>query len=276
MNDSPAVAAQTVAPDTDTLTSYLPVPGFGILPVNAFVIHAAEPVLVDTGMGAIETQFMERLREVIDPGDIRWLWLTHVDPDHLGNFGPIMNAAPRARVVITYLGMGKLVLLGQATDRVHLLRPGQSLDVGDRTLQCLKPPTFDAPETTGLFDSKTKTAFTADCFGALLDTPAANAAEIPSAKLHDGLARWTTADAPWVRDVHRDRFGQTLDRLRRLGPETVLSSHLPPAAGMLDTLLDCLSEARTAPLFEGLDQAGLEQMLAAAEPAGTGAANHSQ
>lgn len=265
MNDAYAVTSRTVAADTDALTSYLPVPGFGILPVNAFVIHAAEPVLVDTGMGAVEDQFIERLQGVIDPKSIRWLWLTHVDPDHLGNYRRILDAAPQARVVITYLGMGKLVLAGQATDRVYLIRPGQSLEVGDRTLHCLRPPTFDAPETTGLFDSKVRTAFTADCFGALLEEPAEDAGAIPATKLHDGLARWTTADAPWVRDVHRDRFGQTLDRLRRLNPETVLSSHLPPAPGMLTTLLDCLSEARTAPLFEGLDQAGLEQLLGEAE-----------
>ncbi len=31
------------APDIDVLPSYFPVPGYGILPINAFVLRAAEP-----------------------------------------------------------------------------------------------------------------------------------------------------------------------------------------------------------------------------------------
>ncbi len=37
------------APDVDVVTSTASVAGFGNLAINAFVIHAAEPVLVDTG-----------------------------------------------------------------------------------------------------------------------------------------------------------------------------------------------------------------------------------
>jgi hypothetical protein len=33
------------------LPSFFPIPGMGFLAVNAFVIKAKEPVLVDTGMG---------------------------------------------------------------------------------------------------------------------------------------------------------------------------------------------------------------------------------
>lgn len=36
--------------DTHVLPTYYPVPGFGILPVNAFVLKAKEPVLVDAGL----------------------------------------------------------------------------------------------------------------------------------------------------------------------------------------------------------------------------------
>ena len=39
------------APDTVVLPTFHPVPGLGVLPVNAFVIKAKEPVLVDTGLG---------------------------------------------------------------------------------------------------------------------------------------------------------------------------------------------------------------------------------
>jgi flavorubredoxin len=39
----------------------------GFLPVNAFVIKAREPVLVDTGMGIDGEEFMKALESIIDP-----------------------------------------------------------------------------------------------------------------------------------------------------------------------------------------------------------------
>ena len=37
--------------DIEVLPANFPIPGMGFLAVNAFVIKAKEPVLVDTGMG---------------------------------------------------------------------------------------------------------------------------------------------------------------------------------------------------------------------------------
>ncbi len=47
-----------------------------------------------------------------------------------------------------------------------------------------------------------------------------------------------------------------------MGPETILSSHLPPARGMTEQLLSSLAAAPTATPFVGPDQAALMEMLA--------------
>jgi len=51
----------------------------GFLPVNAFVIKADEPVLIDTGMGIESEDFMDALKSVIEPRDLKWVWITHDD-----------------------------------------------------------------------------------------------------------------------------------------------------------------------------------------------------
>jgi hypothetical protein len=43
------VTAYKAAPDIEVLTSNFPIPGFGFIPINAFVIKGSEPLLVDTG-----------------------------------------------------------------------------------------------------------------------------------------------------------------------------------------------------------------------------------
>ena len=48
-------------PDVAVLADRLEVPGIGHLPVNAFVLHAAEPVVVDTGLGLPDRNFLEDL-----------------------------------------------------------------------------------------------------------------------------------------------------------------------------------------------------------------------
>lgn len=255
----------TVALDgkTCTIPSYVPVPGFGVLAVNAFVIHGPEPVLVDTGVAALRDGFLEALARIVDPVELKWIWITHMDPDHVGNLEAVLDLAPDARVVTTFLGMGKLGLLGLPQDRVYLLNPGQSLHLADRSLACLRPPTFDAPETTALFDSATGTYFSADAFGALLDRPAETAAAVPADVLAEGLTTWATVDCPWLHWEDPDPFRQRLQAIRRMGPARILSSHLPPAEGIDEHLFRSLDAARGSREFLGPDQATLDRMMAA-------------
>ena len=92
--------------DVSVLNDYMEVPGLGFLPVNAFVIHAAQPVVTDTGMGLPDRDFLASLAEVIDPADVAWIWLTHPDRDHTGGLFRLLEAAPQARVVTTFAGAG--------------------------------------------------------------------------------------------------------------------------------------------------------------------------
>ena len=93
MNEPTMLESINSAPDIVSLVSYIPIPGYGVLPVNAFVIKAREPVLVDTGMTSVRSDFMRNLRAAIDPKDLRWVWLTHIDMDHIGNLEAVLAEA---------------------------------------------------------------------------------------------------------------------------------------------------------------------------------------
>lgn len=255
--------ARSITSETYLLPSYLPVPGAGILPVNAFLLRASQPLLVDTGLASLKAEFMESLSQLINLEDLRWIWLTHTDPDHVGNLLEVLRAAPQARIITTFLGMGKLGLLQLPLDRVYLLNPGQSLDLGDRTITAVQPPCFDAPETTGLFDHKTQTFFSADCFGALMQSPTATAIEMAPEALREGMVRWSLVDAPWLPLVNAQAFDHALKTVQQLNAEWILSSHLPPAADMAQTLITNLQAARYATPTPGPDQQAFEQMMTA-------------
>lgn len=265
MNTAPEILDQRVTEDTFRIATHLPIPGLGVLPVNSFLIRSREPVLIDTGVVALGEGFFDRISALIEPKDLRYIWLTHTDNDHIGSLARLLEAAPQATVVTTFLGMGKLGLASPLPpERVFLLNPGQALDVGDRKLLAVKPPSYDAPETTGLFDGKSRILFSADSFGTLLTAPAESLPAVATAERQAGLATWTSVDAPWLRSVEQGAFEASVQALRALEPAQVLSSHAPPAPGMLETLIADLSAARSAAPFVGPDQAAMIQMMAGA------------
>jgi len=170
--------------------------------------------------------------------------------------------------VTTFLGLGKLGLYGPIPpERVYLVNPGQRLDVGDRELLAMRPPTYDAPETTGFFDTRTGTLFSADSFGALLSAQAERANDLTPKALQDGVVTWATIDSPWLAATDPATHEARLAAIHDLAPPVVLSSHLPPAFGMTDALLDVMRAARTAPPWVGPDQKALTEMLASAPAA---------
>ena len=164
----------------------------------------------------------------------------------------------------TYLGLGTLSLATEvAMDRVYFLNPGEELDVGDRRLQAVRPPTFDSPATTAFFDPKSRAFFSSDSFGAVLPEAGEEARDLSEEVLRSGQVLWTTVDSPWLHKVDRRVFVQDLDVVRRMAPEWILSAHLPPAGSMTDWMLESLAAAPDSPPFVGPNQAALDAMLGA-------------
>ena len=251
-------------PGIDVLSSTFPIPGFGVLPINAFVLHGSEPVLVDTGAVIESEQFLGALAQAIDPGDLKWIWLTHTDFDHIGALHRLLEQNPDIKVITNFLSVGIMSISAPLPiERVRLVNPGQKFTVGDRTLTALKPPTWDNPSTVGFFDEKTGALFSSDCFGALLSAVPESAAELSDQELRRGQVFWATVDSPWLHNTDRALFAKNLAAVREMNPSVVLSSHLPAAPGhMTERLVASLGAVPDAEPFAAPDQAALEEMLA--------------
>jgi flavorubredoxin len=259
-------AARQISDDIHILPSEFPAPGLGVLPVNAYVIKAREPVLVDAGLPADRDAFVNALESVIDPADLRWIYLTHPDPDHVGGLMPVLERAPKARLVTTYLGLGTLGLsFDIPVERAYFLNPGEEIDVGDRRLKALRPPTFDSPATTAFCDTKTGALFSADCFGAVLPESPEEARDVDETVLRTGQELWATVDSPWLHRVEKSALAAELEKIRRMAPDMVFSAHLPPARSMTNWMLDSLAAARDRDPFVGPNQLELEAMRARLE-----------
>lgn len=263
--------AQRITDDVTVLNDHLEVPGIGFLPVNAFVLHSREPVVVDTGLSLPDRDFVSALGEVVDVASVRWIWLTHPDRDHTGGLFALLDAAPEARLVTTFIAAGIMSTERPLPlHRLHLLNPGQTLDIGDRGLHAFRPALFDNPATVGFYDDASKSCFSSDCFGAPMASAehagCTDVREVPAEQLRGAQHLWAAVDSPWVHDVDRDRFKRNVDSMPFMEAAAVFGTHLPPAIGINDQLAGMLAGAPDARPFVGPDQAALAAMLASFEP----------
>jgi hypothetical protein len=258
------------APETYVLPTFLPIPGAGVLPVNAYLIRGEQPVLVDTGLGIEQPDFLANLESLIDPREIRWVWLTHDDADHTGSIQRVLEVAPQARLATHALSaLRQMTVWPVPLDRVYAMAPGDTLDVGDRKLHAVRPVTFDNPMSLGIFDDRTSTLFSVDSFGAVLPGPSEYAHDYDRTALAQGMIAWATIDSPWVHVADQGRFDQTIERVRSLAPRHILSAHLPPAVDATEQFLGVVSSVPSAEPAVSPNHAMFQQMLAAmAAPAG--------
>jgi glyoxylase-like metal-dependent hydrolase (beta-lactamase superfamily II) len=226
--DAPLLSApREEHPGYVALTEWAPLPGLGVLPTRSFFVDGAEPMLIDTGIAPLAADFMAALNGITDPAKLRWVFMSHMDPDHTGALDAVLAAAPEAVVLTGMIGAAKHALLGRNPERVRVLTPGESITLGRRTFNVIRPPWFDAPETLSLVEANEGVYFCADAFATLLDGPATAAEDISAKQMLDGMTRWAEVDAPHLGDLDAGRFARRVEQVRALGPKALLSSHLP-------------------------------------------------
>jgi len=257
-----------VMPGVFCLHQYMPVPGFGLMPVQAYLVKGEQPYLVDTGLIACQGAFIEQLGSLIDLADLRWIYLTHDDRDHVGAMASSLERAPNARVITTFTGMGRMSLSATplAPPQVYFLNQGETLDLGDRTLTVNRPPIFDTPATTGFFDSKLDAYFSSDSFGGPVEGPVTSANAIPAEALAGSQLAWSALESPWVHHVADEVFAANVNEIAKANPEWILSTHMAPAKGLTQTFCKTLLKLPGSDPFMGPNQAAFEKMLAQMGP----------
>ena len=111
-----------IAPDTFVIRQLF---GEGLNPVamhvNSMVITGAEPVIVDCGPAVTRQAWLDTVFGIVDPSDVRWIFLSHDDIDHTGNLPQVLDLCPQATLVTNWFSMERMAseyLLPLAPDAV--------------------------------------------------------------------------------------------------------------------------------------------------------------
>ncbi|MEI2696899.1 MAG: MBL fold metallo-hydrolase [Microthrixaceae bacterium] len=197
--------------------------------MNSMLIRGSEPVVVDTGCPAHREQYLEDLFSLVDPQDVRWVFISHDDVDHYGNLHEVMDACPNATLVATWFLCERLAgdRLDVAPTRWRWVGDGESFEAGDRTLTALRPPLYDSPTTRGLYDHSSGVYWASDCFATPVERGTAFVADLDPQAWAAGFAAFQAWNSPWVSLVEPDAFAAECRRVEQLRPSAIATAHGP-------------------------------------------------
>ena len=257
---------QQIAPDTYVIRQLL---GEGAGPVavhmNSMVITGREPVIVDTGAAVTSDGWIERAFELVDPQDVRWIFLSHDDTDHTGSLLKVLDMAPNATLVTNWFSVERMSAdHALPLDRMRWVNDGESFNVGDRDLLAITPPTFDSPTTRGLYDPKTGVYWASDSFAIPVPHEVSTVDELDPQFFRDGFHQFQTMVSPWVQWLDEAKYHVHLDRVERLGATVVAGAHAVTLRDeQVATAFELLRTLPSVPPVQWPGQADLDGILAA-------------
>jgi flavorubredoxin len=242
--------------------------GEGVAPVavfiNSMVITGAEPVVVDCGPKVSGKDWMNAVFTVVEPEDVRWIYLSHEDHDHTGNLIEMLDRCPNATLVTTWFMAERFTDQMLPLDRMRWVNNGERFSVGDRELVAVTPPAFDSPTTRGLFDASTGVYWAVDSFGCPVTHEVRNITELDEGVWRDGFLQFQRMVSPWHQWLDPAKFATHVDAVRRLGALKIASGHGPTLVGsQIQEACDLMVQIPNMEAAPLPNQSDLEAMLAA-------------
>ena len=254
-----------IAPDTFVIHNTFAPPGAPVaVHINAMLIRGAEPVVVDTGAPVHRDRYLDDLFSLVDPNDVRWVFVSHDDIDHYGNVHEVLEVCPNATLVASWFFCERVGIdrLDVPPSRMRWLNDGETLDVGDRTLAAVRPPLFDSPTTRGLFDPTTGVYWASDCFATPVPAPTAFVDELDPDQWAGGFQAFQAWNSPWVSMLDARRYAEACAALERLGITTIATCHGPTiGASQIDRAFELLRRVPTEPVPPQPDQLVLDEIV---------------
>lgn len=134
---------------------------------NSYVIFDEKIAVMDTVDKIATDKWVENLEKALNGKAPDYLVISHMEPDHASNVKLFAEKYPNAKLVgnaKTFAYMPQFFNLN-VDDRKVVVKEGDTLELGQRTLTFIMAPMVHWPEVMVTYDSKDKVLFSADGFG---------------------------------------------------------------------------------------------------------------
>ncbi len=185
---------------------------------NAYLIEGSDKTaLLDT----VDPDMADvLLSQVEDVSRIDYLVSHHAEQDHSGTLPLVLEKFPQAKVVCTPKAKGMLMdLLQLPEDSFMPVEDGQTLSLGDKTLQFLHTPWVHWPETMVTYLEEDKILFSCDFFGSHIATSELFVSD--QGRVYEAAKRYFAE----IMMPFRRQIAKNLEKLKDCDIRTIAPSH---------------------------------------------------
>ncbi len=252
--------AYEVARDTWVIPQLVLAPPIGYVYFNSALIRGPEPVVIDIGAPVHRDDFLATLASLVDPDDVRWLFLSHDDRDHAGYLIPLLEACPNATPVTSWFAVARMIEEWPISlRRCRFVEENMAFGAGGRTRATLRPPFFDSPVNRGPFDPSTGVFWAVDCFATSVPHAAVDIAEIDREAWQEGMRIVNCVNHPRHQWLDETKWGRHVDTVEALGIKVIGGCHTPSITGsMVAEAFKLIRQVPAAASWEVPNQAVLE------------------
>ena len=134
---------------------------------NSYLILDDTVCLMDSVDADVTEEWFANLDAALEGRAVDCVVVQHMEPDHSGSLIALVDKYPSIQI---YTGQGTVNLLKQffdrdLSDRVHVVKEGETLSLGSHTLTFYAAPMIHWPEVIMTYESSEQVLFSADAFG---------------------------------------------------------------------------------------------------------------
>ncbi len=189
---------------------------------NAYLVQGSQKTaLIDTVDPPMRLALLDNLR-ALGVERLDYIIANHAEPDHSGTLPEVLDRFPGATVLATPKCRDMLAdLLLVPGERIRPVADGETVSLGDRTLEFIHIPWVHWPETMGTYLREEKLLFPCDMFGSHLATTDLFVAD--EGRVFEAAKRYYAE----IMMPFRAQVRRNLEKLARLEPDIIAPSHGP-------------------------------------------------
>jgi flavorubredoxin len=133
---------------------------------NSYFINAQKKAIVETAKEKFKEEYLNKIKEVVNPDEIEYIICNHTEPDHSGSLKHLLKIAPNATVVGSGQALNYLSEIIGIPFKQLKVKDGDTLDLGNKTIRFIGAPNLHWPDSIYSYLVEDKILFTCDSFGA--------------------------------------------------------------------------------------------------------------
>mgnify|MGYP006286384721 CR=1 FL=1 len=201
---------------------------------NVYLVQGSEKTaLLDTVDPAMADVLLSQLEDV---QTIDYLVSHHAEQDHSGSLPQVVDRFPQATIICTPKAKGMLMdLLHLPEDQFMTVEDGQSVSLGDKTLQFVHTPWVHWPETMVTYLEEDRILFSCDFFGSHIASSELYVSD--HGRVYEAAKRYFAE----IMMPFRRQIAKNLDKLKGLDISMIAPSHgqiYPQPSFILDAYQD--------------------------------------